>query len=137
VDINNDSRIIKLKEEIQKKKEDFKEAKKFNPITNCILLIDGQTININVCDINMSYHVLVKLNSYLISARDLKIEPAQLEYNGFCITDWITDVRNRLEFLQVKEETKKLKTMEEKLNDLLSEQKKTELEINEIEALLK
>jgi hypothetical protein len=134
---NNDDRIIKLRKDIQKKKDSLKEIKKFTPITNCILLIDGETINLNVLTSDDLIKLHIRLNAYILSAKDLKMDLNTILFNGFCLTDWIEDIKNKIFLLQTKDESKKLKMMEEVLTKLLSEQKKTELELDEIESLLK
>lgn len=50
---------------------------------------------------------------------------------------WIKDIKSKLSVLALKREENDLKKMESKLDKLLSEDKKTELEIDEIAALLK
>ena len=37
----NDEQILKLKERIETKKEELKKIKRFSPITNCVIDIDG------------------------------------------------------------------------------------------------
>ena len=48
----------------------------------------------------------------------------------------VSDIKNKMEVLNVKKEIANLKRMEAKLDKLLSEDKKTELELNDIAALL-
>ena len=56
--------------------------------------------------------------------------------SGYSIDDWITDIKNKFDITKTKAEIYNLKTMESKLDELLSEDKKTELEIDDIAALL-
>ena len=79
--------------------------------------------------------VMVKLNSYLMSAKDLGIEQ-YFSISGYTITDWLSDTNSRFDILSVKDEERKLKEMEDKLDKLLSDDKKTELELKNIEDLL-
>ena len=69
-----------------------------------------------------------------MAADDLGI--SDLELSGYSIDDWISDIKNKMEVLNVKNEIANLKRMEAKLDKLLSEDKKTELEIDDIAALL-
>lgn len=131
----NDDRVLQLKKIIEEKKESLKSCKKiFSPITNCILDLDGQKYNINVLQFDELQLLLVKLNMYLMSSSCLNID---LMISGYCIDDWLDDVNSRLSVLELKKKENELKALENKLNKMLSDEKKTELELDEITALLK
>lgn len=133
----NDDRILELKKQIETKKKSISEKKvRFIPETNCVLNMDGMTINLNVCsDDALLLLLLIRLNSYLMSAKDLNM--ADFEISGYSVTAWIKDIKSKLEVSGLKKEESDLKKMESKLDKLLSDDKKTELEIDEIAALLK
>ena len=128
-----DERVLQLKEIIDKKKLELKGAKKFTPLTNCILDLEGQKYNLNVLRLNDLQLLLVRLNMYLMSAKDLKIN---LEISGYNIAEWITDIKCKIEIFEYKKKEAELKTLEVKLDKMLSDEKKTELELDEIAALL-
>jgi hypothetical protein len=132
----NDERILEMRKQIAEKKEKIGKLKRFIPITNCILPLKEQVSNINVLSKRDLIEHLVILNVYKKSAEELGVLN-DLNYNGYNIIDWIDDINNKLEVLFNKEEENKLKAMESKLEKLLSEEKKTELEIDEIADLLK
>ena len=46
--MNNDEKIIKLKHQIEEKRTKLGNLKRFTPITNCILELDGITTNIQI-----------------------------------------------------------------------------------------
>ena len=129
----NDERVLQLKEIIDKKKLELKGAKKFTPLTNCILDLEDQKYNLNVLRLNDLQLSLVRLNMYLMSAKDLKIN---LEISGYNIAEWITDIKCKIEIFEYKKKEAELKTLEVKLDKMLSDEKKTELELDEIAALL-
>lgn len=131
----NDKRILELREKIAAKKEELGKSERFSPITNCSLEIDGVRYNINTLNKYQLTTLLVKVNSYLISAKDLELEAFPL--SGFPITAWIADIKSKLAVINQKEEEKKLKVMEAKLEQLLSQEKKVELELDDIESFLK
>lgn len=132
----NDDRILELKKQIEAKKKSISERKvRFNPETNCVLNMDGMTINLNVCSDDALLLLLIRLNSYLMSAKNLNM--ADFEISGYGVTAWIKDIKSKLEVSGLKKEESDLKKMESKLDKLLSDDKKTELEIDEIAALLK
>ncbi len=131
----NDDRVLQLKKIIDEKKENLKSCKKtFLPITNCILDLDGQKYNLNVLQFDELQLLLVKLNIYLTSAVSLNIS---LMISGYSINDWIEDINNKLDVLEFRRKENELKVLENKLNKMLSDEKKTELELDEIAALLK
>lgn len=131
----NDSKILKLKEQIKIKKEKLDKVKRFSPITNCILELDGQKYNIQVLNRQQVISLLVKLNCYKLSAEDLKLL-YEFEISGYKLNDWINDLKSKMEILSMRDEESKLKQMELKLDKLLSEDKKVELELSEIESML-
>ena len=97
--------------------------------------MDGMTININVCSDDVLLLLLIRLNSYLMSAVDLGMN--DFEISGYSVTAWINDIKSKLDVSGLMKEEYDLKRMESRLNKLLSDDKKTELEIDEIAALLK
>ena len=129
----NDDRVLQLKEVIEKKKSDLKAVKRFTPMTNCVLDLDGQRYNLNVLQVDDLKLLLVKLNMYLMAAKDLGIA---LEMSGYNVVEWMTDVKCKIEIFEHKAKEAELKTLEAKLDKMLSDEKKTELELNEIAALL-
>lgn len=132
----NDDRILELKKQIEDKRKAISEKKVgFVPETNCVLNMDGMTINLNVCSDDELVLLLIRLNSYLMSAVDLGMP--DFEISGYSVTDWIKDIKSKLEVSSLKKEETDLKKMESKLDKLLSDDKKTELEIDEIANLLK
>ena len=130
----NDERVMQLKKIIEEKKLELKAVKRFTPLTNCVLSLDNQSYNLNVLQLDDLKLLLVKLNMYLMSANDLGIG---LDISGYNISEWISDVRSKIEIFEYKKKESELKTLEAKLDKMLSDEKKTELELDEITALLK
>ena len=134
--MNNDEKIIKLKQQIQDKRNELGSLKKFTPITNCILELDGVTTNIQILSKEKLALLLVKLNLYKMSIENLNMSFDKIMISGYDIRDWIMDILAKIDIISYKEEEQKLKTMENKLIELLSSEKKTELAIDEIEKML-
>lgn len=131
---NNDERIMELKKVIKEKKQQLSTKKtRFEPITNCLLVLDRVTYNLHV---DSSEFLLIKLNLLKLSAKDLKIDTSTLEISGFSLDDWITDVKNYLSVKNYKQENKKLEVLEQQLTSLLSDDKQTELQIDMLESML-
>lgn len=133
---SNDQRVLEMKKQIEEKKVYLAKSQKFTPITNCSIEIDGVRYNIQVLNKEQLTMLMLKLNSIRLSAKDLELN-SEVTISGYALEDWISDLKSKLDFVNRKEEENKLKAMELKLTQLLSEEKKVELEINEIESLLK
>ena len=132
----NDDRILELKKQVEDKKKELTNKKtRFVPVTNCILEMDGMTLNLNVLSENTLILLWIRLNAYRMSAADLGLD--KFEISGYDSEDWTTDVKARLEKKKKKREENNLKAMEAKLDKLLSEDKKTELELDSIAELLR
>lgn len=130
----NDERIMELKKTIEnKRKELVSKPTRFNPVTNCLLVLDNVTYNLHVDSDEM---LLIKLNSIALSAKDLGISTATLEISGSSLDDWIADVKAYLEVKSYKSEKKKLDMLEKQLTALLSDDKQTELQIDSLAAML-
>ena len=90
----NDDRILELKKQIETKKNAISEKKvRFIPETNCVLNMDGMTINLNVCSDDALVLLLIRLNSYLMSAVDLGMP--NFEISGYSVTTWIEDIKSK------------------------------------------
>lgn len=132
----NDARILKLQEQVEIKKAKLKKIKGFRPVTNCSLEFEGKRYNLNALVTKVQVvEIMVKLNVLLMSAKELKLEEEYL-IGGYKLEEWLSDLQGRLDILSRVEEEKKLKVMEAKLTELLSNDKRIELELNEMEDLL-
>lgn len=132
----NDTKIIELKKQIEEKRKKLEGIKKFTPITNCSIEADGIRYNINVLTKELLISLVVKLHSYRLSAKDLGLLDDYF-ISGYKVDEWITDLKARLDVVSCKDEERKLKTLEDKLENMLSNEKKVELELSEIAELLK
>lgn len=127
----NDAKILELKGQIKEKKNELSTKKtKFSPETNCVLTFNQQTYNLNVLTSEELLNLMISLNVLVLSARDLNVIMPKL--GGYFISEWITDIKNKLEVIQYKTEEDKLRKLEIQLDKLLSDDKRTELEIEEI-----
>lgn len=132
----NDDRILELKKQIVMKKKLLTEKKvRFSPETNCVLELDGVRHNLNVCADDTLTMLMIKLNMHVISAKDLNIPVPDI--SGYSVDKWINDIKSKLAVSTLKREENELKKMESKLDKLLSDDKRAELKIDEIAALLK
>lgn len=135
--IKNDERILELKKQIDEKKKELGKQPRFSPVTTCILNHQGNRINIHaltsIKDINA---MLVYFNMYVMSAEDMEINCEDIVFDGFSITDWIEDLKAKKTVIEYTAKKEQLTALEKKLDKLLSDDKKTELEIESIANLI-
>ena len=135
--IKNDERILELKRQIEEKKNELGKQPRFSPVTTCLFNYGTDRINIHtltsVKDINT---LLVWFNTYIMSAKDLNIDCADVELSGFAISDWMEDLQSKKAVVEYTTKKEQLTALEKKLDKLLSDDKKTELEIESIANLI-
>lgn len=133
----NDERIIMLKKQIEEQRKELGKQPRFSPITTCLFDYNGSRINIHTLtstkDINT---MLVYFNIYVMSASDLGIDCAEVCLNGFAVNDWIEDLKSKKAVVEYSAKKDQLASLEKKLDKLLSDDKKTELEIDSIASIL-
>lgn len=133
---DNDKKILELQEKIEKAEEDALALKKVVLITNCILMVDGEKYNLHVLDEEALKILLVKLNTYKLSALNLGLNLEELKFGVYKLEDWMEDVKTRIKVEKNNKYLKELSEAKKTLDGLLSKDKKTELKIAEIEKLL-
>ena len=132
---NSDNAILALKAKIEEKKKLIKKSEKFTPVTNCSLLLNGERFNLNV----LGKDSLVFLGSSLqaIKNASLGLFPEEdLIISGFTVDQWLTDIKSKFSNITIKLEENKLKALEERLHNLLSTDKKVELELGDIAKMI-
>ncbi len=131
----NDLKILELKAVIEQKKLECKLEKKFIPITNCLIEIDNVKYNLHVLQKDELVLLLLKLNSLILSAENLGY--LKVNVSGYLLTEWVIDIKNKIEMLNMKDKKLQLTKLEKRLSELLSNDVQIELEIGEIENMLK
>lgn len=131
----NDDKILLLKKQVDAKRAELGKAKRFAPITSCSIELDGTRYNLHAASREQLIFLLCKIDLLTAAAENVGY-PGECMVSGFSTVDWAADINNKLLVIGQKDEEAKLKAMEAKLDKLLSEDKKTELELAEIEALL-
>lgn len=133
---NNDERILNLKKEIEAKKKALAKVKRFAPETNCNLELDGVRYNLNTLNKDTLKLLFLKLSIYHEHTKGIDMFN-DMKISNYKLDEWLHDIKSKLENIQLSEEKGKLNIMEIKLADLLSDDKKVELELDEIEKLIK
>ena len=129
----NDQKILALKEEIEKKKKELATNVKFSPVTNCHLQSEGRLYNIHVASKEELLMLIAKLTSLKISL-EKAMPDEQLTIDNYNVEDWISDLNARFNVLNISKERDRLQKLERKLHDLLSVDKKVELEIEDLKS---
>ena len=104
--------------------------------TNCSLNLFGATKNLNVCNLENLTLLKVQLNMLAMSAKDMGMPADEIMIGGFSITDWMSDIDVKMELCKYNEAKTSLNRMKEKLNKLLSEDRRTEMALDGIEEML-
>lgn len=134
--MSHDERILKLQEQIEKAEEEALKLKKASYITNCIILIDSEKYNLHVLNEEALIMLLIKINNYKLSAIDLGIDLDKVKFGAYSLSEWIEDIKTRINIEKNNKHLKELREAKETLNSLLSKDKKTEMKLAEIEKLL-
>ena len=131
----NDRRILELQKTVQAKRDALAKTKtKFVPKTNCMLDFEGGKYNLHALSKEDLTLLLVRVNIYLMSAKDLKIDFVVL--SGFVLQDWVDDMKDKLKIFETKEAEAELKGWEAKLKNLLSADTKVAQEVDDLAALI-
>lgn len=134
---NSDTVVLQLKADIAIKKEALKKvSEKFAPVTNCMLTLHGERFNLNTINKDTILYLSSQLDAMNASLQ-VRFPGEALIISGFPVEEWIVDLYNLYIRTNRKTEEVRLKKLEERLTNLLSNDKKVELELDEIQNALK
>jgi hypothetical protein len=125
----DDKTILALKKEIETKKKLISKIDKFNPLTNCMLTLFGQSINLHT----RTKEELLLLKAQLKSWRQ-QVSDEPLMLGSFIIDDYIEDISTKYNILNLSTEKTRLTNLEKQLHNLLSIDKKVELELENLKS---
>jgi hypothetical protein len=127
----NDKLILTLKKEIEQKKNLLTKSQKFIPKTNCSLTIFGNILNLHVANKEDLLKAIANVKSLEIGLHSC-LPGETLTIGGYSSKEWLEDLINKFNNLNLSLERTRLKTLEEKLYNLLSTDTKVSLEIEDI-----
>ena len=133
----NDNRILELKKKIEQERATLKESNsRFQPITSCILEFAGQKYNLNAMSANDLLLLLGTLSvmeqvTTKVAEEMQFIKPATV--NGYLLTEWIIDIRKKLDQVLYREKKATLDKLEKQLTDLLTGETQTKLKVDNLE----
>ncbi len=129
--VDRDAVILELSKKIKEKKEKIEKGEKFSPVTNCSLEFSGVRYNLNVLTKEQIVGLLVQLNVFKNSAKELGLLNEYV-ISGYQVENWIEDLNSRYNYLNRKAEQDKLKVLESQLDALLSNEAKIDRQLQEI-----
>lgn len=129
----NDEMILQLKKKVEEQKAELaKLPRTLHPETSTVLRQDTENMNLRVMSVEQLKLLKVKLHTYDMAAADLEIGIDEFTISGFTIDKWMHDIDMQISVLTRAEKEKKLKETEATLNRMLSDDKRTELELQEL-----
>ena len=129
----NDEMILQLKKKVEEQKAELaKLPRTLQSETSTVFRTDAENLNLRVMSVEQLKLLKVKLHAYAMSAIDLEIGIDEVVISGFSIDKWTHDIDMQISVLTRVEKEKKLKETEATLNRMLSDDKRTELELQEL-----
>jgi len=138
---SNDDKIKDLIKVVAEKRKSMGARPRISLKTNGVLRIGDSHSNLNIIN---DIPVLLDICSSLVRQKESFETAAQLldvgnqfSCNGYSFSDWLDDFKARVTLIKWEEKKKELVKLENQLSNLVSEEAKTEMELEEIaEALI-
>ena len=88
--------------------------------------------------IEMAAFLLTRQTYYDEAAKTLGVEdPPEFSWCGYSAKDWMSDFKSRINKIQIAAKKRKFEALEERLNKIISPEKRAEMELEAIERDLK
>lgn len=123
----NDKKIFELKKKLENRKLELGDKPKITYKTNCSFNLFGQNYNI---------HAMNSVELKLIFKMLQMIDEPNLELNGFAIADYLEDISNEMIKINYNLKALEIKRLETGLDELISTEGKTSIEIEKIAKLI-
>jgi hypothetical protein len=138
---NNDQKIKQLLEMVETQKKNLGSKPKISFKTNAILKLSNESYNLNTLNdiqsiIEIMSKILIIQDYYNKASSILNVNTEPLMVSNFSINDWIHDFKQRIDLIKYNKKSAQLDKTQQQLNSLISEEAKTELELNNIESFL-
>ncbi|MCK9458233.1 MAG: hypothetical protein M0R80_01100 [Proteobacteria bacterium] len=136
-----DQKTLDLIKEVKRRKEEISKIEKPNWITNCSFgYIEGNVAgrtNIHVEAsvknlIGMAAFLMDKERTYATAAAAMEVDAPLFTWDGFSVSDWVADIKARINKVQIASKKKSLETLEGRLNAIISPELRAELELEAI-----
>jgi hypothetical protein len=138
---NIDARVLELFNKVKEKQKKIAANERVSYETNCSFGYSQTTVNDRVnlqvtTDLNYLVDAYIFLQSKVNvwkDACDALGVKVSLKWLGYAPGDWIKDIKTRIGQLQLNNERKELKVMEERLDKLITMEQRREMELAAIE----
>lgn len=140
-----DAKTLELIKEVNRQKKEIASAEKPQYITNCNFSYTENGANIINIHVEADVKNLIKIAAFLSmqekayadAAKVLGVDSPPFTWGAFTVKDWISDLRMRLNKLQIASKRKKLETLETRLNSIISPELRAQMELEAIAEELK
>lgn len=137
----NDAKIQAMLKQIETKKKEVSKIERFVPETSMTIDVAGTRYNLNTVTDTAKF---IEITAHLISQKTNwdaanKILGTTIEFSsgGFSLEQWVSDIQGRLKQVSLRQKKQAISEMEKKLESLMSNDLRTELELSKLEELIK
>lgn len=140
---NTDQVVVKLIEEVTKRKAEIKSLERPSYKTNMAFSErEGElkdTVNLNVESsvaklVSIAGFILAKELAFETAIEKLGLERIAFRWNGFSSEHWLADIQTRIAKINVSTKRKKLEELEARLDKIISPELKAQMELDSIMA---
>ena len=135
-----DKLTLDLMNEVKKRKTEIAKAERPNWRTNCSFSYgegDSKSVNIHVMqDVRQLVSIVAFLRAreqyYDLAAKELGVDAPSFKWSGFSVSDWVEDIKMRVNKIQIASKKTSLESLETRLNKIVSPALREEMELQAI-----
>lgn len=140
-----DAKTLELIRQVQQQKTEIASAERADWRTNCSFSYtedQSKAINLHVeSDVRRLVMIAAFLNqreaAYSEMATGLEIDAPVFAWSGYSVDDWLSDIKTRINRIQIASKRKRLEALETRLNLIISPELRAEMELEAIASELK
>jgi hypothetical protein len=141
----HDQEVIALINEVTKRKAEIAQLGKIDWKTNCTFsFMETKLVDVVNIHVEKSIKALVGIVGFLLSAEKahndavskLEIEAPAFKWSGYTVEEWVSDIKNRINQIEVSSKKAKLEALETRLDSIVSPELRQELELKAIKESL-
>ena len=139
----NDNKIKQLLNKVDEEEAKLGTKPKMSWNTNCLFRYDGDQQHFNLNTVNNTGY-LVRALGFLLekcahqkeAANRLGVTDYKFDWKGYSLQDWEHDFKLKAELIAWQTQQNKLNALKKQLKELVSDEAKTEMALDEIEKIL-
>lgn len=136
-----DNKVLALLEQVNQQKKEIQRAEGSKWITNCAFSYTeepSKAINLHVEGSVRNLICIVAFlrereRTYNDAASTLGVDAPIFTWSGFRVDDWISDIKMRIDKIQISTKKKKLELLESRLSAVMTPELKAQIELDAIE----